>query len=76
MEFAPSAALTVGIVPHPLLLCLPDPGRGKEGRFKPPSPTHGVDGLVSTADVEELSTHVGTWACHHEDLGHLVHQDS
>lgn len=35
MEFASSVALTVGTVPHPhLLLCLPDPGREKEGRFK------------------------------------------
>lgn len=73
MEFALSAALAVGIVLLPLLLC---PGREKEGRFKPPSPTYGVDGLASAAEVKELSTHVGTWACHHEDLGHLVYQDS
>jgi len=61
MEFASSAALTVWSVSHPhFLLCLPDSGREKEQRFKAPSPVQGVGGLASTAEVEELNTHVGT----------------
>lgn len=56
MDFAPSAALPAGIVPHPLLLCLPDTWREKERRFKPPSLRHGVNGLAGTAGLEELST--------------------
>lgn len=55
MEFAPSAALTAGIVPHPLLLCLPDTWREKERRVQPLSLRHGVNSLAGVYEVEELS---------------------
>ncbi|XP_014727057.1 PREDICTED: uncharacterized protein LOC106850334 [Sturnus vulgaris] len=80
--FAPSAALTAGIVPHPLLLCLPDTWREKERRFKPPSLRHGVNSLAGAPKVEELSTApcgdlglppLGPWASHPPRL--LSHED-